>query len=88
MVTKEEEMNFYKAIYILTFGKEAQFFYFNDIDTIHSFLKERFFGDDLQLRITLLSKLLFFDSNLNPPLKNDLRIKSQKLSVLTSPPPK
>jgi len=85
MIKKEEEINFYKSIYMLTFGKEAGFFYLNDIDTILSFLKEKYSGDNLQVRVMLLSKLLYFDSDLNPDLKKDLRLKSEKLSAFNLP---
>ena len=86
MITKAEEIQFYKAIYILAFGKEDHFFYTNDSQTIYSFFKETFCGEDLRLRTLLLSKLLYFDSTLNPDRKHALRVKSKEISAFIVPP--
>jgi hypothetical protein len=79
MASKAEEIIFYKAIYELAFDKEAHFFYTNDSDVILSFLKDKFWGESLEVRINLLCRLLVFDAEVNPPLKKELRKKSKEL---------
>jgi hypothetical protein len=85
MVSKEEEKFLYKAIYELAFDREAQFFYKNESDVILDFLKEKFWGESLEIRITLLCKLLDYDADVNPPFKKELKKKSKALKLfLTS----
>ncbi|GAB6123462.1 hypothetical protein JCM30204_46120 [Dysgonomonas termitidis] len=79
MISKTEEKEFYKTIYILTFGKEFHYFYSNESETILNFLKREFWGEDLRLRINLLAKLLYFDSLVNPQISSELRVKSKEL---------
>ncbi|MDU1906643.1 MAG: hypothetical protein E6772_17900 [Dysgonomonas sp.] len=80
MISKAEEIEFYKTIYILTFGKGFHYFHSNDSNTIFDFLKEQFWGEDLRLRINLLAKLLYFDSLTNPQISNELKVKSEELT--------
>ncbi len=79
MTSKAEEIEFYKTIYILAFGKGFHYFHSNDSNTIFDFLKEQFWGEDLRLRINLLAKLLYFDSLANPQISNELKVKSEEL---------
>lgn len=83
MVTQKSEKEFYRTVYSLAMGKEAEFFYDNDVQTILSDLRVRFWGEDLLQRLQLLSKLLYFDSFVNAPLKEDLRSKSEELKHIT-----
>ena len=88
MASREEEKMLYKAIYELAFNMEATFFYTSDCDAIFAFLKENFWGESLEIRINLLSKLLGFDADVNPPIKKELKKKSNELKrFLTSLPP-
>jgi len=88
MVSREAEKMIYKAIYELAFNMEAHFFYSNDTRAILAFLKENYWGESLEIRVTLLSKLLGFDAEVNPPLKKELKKKSNELKrFLTSLPP-
>ena len=87
MVTKAEEKRFYKVIYELAFGVEAYFFYTNDSDTVYNYLKERFWGESLEIKINLLCKLLDFDADVNPELKKELRKKSAALKQYFISPP-
>ena len=85
MTSRSEEILFYKVIYELAFDKEAQFFYTNDSDVILAILKEKFWGDSLEIRIMLLCRLLDFDADVNPRLKKELKKKSKELKLfLTS----
>ena len=79
ITSKEEERMFYKTIYKLTFDKDDQFFYTNNCETILCFLREKFWGEGLLIRLALLHKLLYFDAAVNPPLKKELRRKSNEL---------
>jgi hypothetical protein len=88
MTSKTEEIKLYKAIYEFAFDREAHFFYTTDCDAILAFLKEKFWGDSLEIRITLLCKIFDFDADTNPKLKKELRKKSKELKqYLTSPHP-
>ncbi|MDR3059956.1 MAG: hypothetical protein LBU84_17690 [Prevotella sp.] len=80
MASRKEEQNFYDTIYLQAFGKDALYFYQNDSITIFKFMKKNFWGESLQIRIKLLSKLLYFDSYTNPQMSRDLRMKSTELS--------
>lgn len=80
MASRKEEQYFYDTIYLLAFGKDALYFYQNDSITIFKFMKKNFWGESLQIRIKLLSKLLYFDSYTNPQMSRDLRMKSTELS--------
>jgi hypothetical protein len=85
MASKAEEIRLYKAIYELAFNMEAQFFYANDSDVILAFLKANFWGESLEIRLMLLTKLLRFDAEVNPSLKKELKKKSTELKqYLTS----
>jgi len=87
MVSKADEINLYKAIYKLAFEAEAHFFYSNNSETIFCFLKEKFWGESLELRGNLLCKLLDYDAGVNPEMKKELKKKSAKLKqYLISPP--
>lgn len=79
MASSKEEQNFYDTIYLLAFGKDALYFYQNDSITIFKFMKKNFWGESLQIRIKLLSKLLYFDSYTNPVIRSELRAKSDSL---------
>lgn len=79
MSFKREERNFYDAIYQLAFGKESLYFYQNDITTIFVFLQESFWGESLEYKIKLLSKLLYYDSYTNSSIRAELREKSDRL---------
>ncbi|MFT4071701.1 MAG: hypothetical protein QM654_07255 [Dysgonamonadaceae bacterium] len=83
MVTQRAEKEFYRSVYSFAMGKEAEFFYDNDVQTILCDLKTRFWGEDLIQRLHLLAKLLYFDSFVNTPFKEDLRSKSEQLKHLT-----
>jgi hypothetical protein len=82
MTSKAEEIKLYKAIYELAFDREAHFFYTTDCDAILAFLKEKFWGESLEIRISLLCKILDFDAKVNPPLKKELKRKSKELKLL------
>ncbi|MDL2214614.1 hypothetical protein LJC00_00300 [Dysgonomonas sp. OttesenSCG-928-M03] len=79
MISKKEEQEFYCIVYFLTFGRESLYFYQNDSSSIFDFLKSEFWGEDLRLKTELLSKLLYFDSLINPSISTELRIKSKEL---------
>lgn len=80
MTTKTEEMEFYSAVYLLAFEKNNTFFYNNDSCSIYKFLSEKYWGENLVLRINLLSKLLYFDSFVQSGIKKELIRKSKELS--------
>lgn len=84
-VTKNDEIKYYHTMYLLVFGKNARFFYSNDSATIFNFLKIGFWGESLRLRVILLSKLLYYDSYVNPQFKKELRIKSKELVQYITP---
>jgi hypothetical protein len=79
MISKAEEIEFYGTIYLLAFGKDSAFFYDNDCGIICKLLIDNYFGDNLVSRINLLSKLLYFDSFVNPEIKADLIQKSKEV---------
>ncbi|MDR1876504.1 MAG: hypothetical protein LBQ84_02630 [Flavobacteriaceae bacterium] len=86
MITKAEEAEFYGTIYLLAFGKDRTFFYNNDSQFIYRFLVENYWGENLELRIKLLSKLLYFDSFVHPFFKKELILKSKELSQFNQNP--
>ncbi len=79
ILDKNDEKEFYMAIYLSAFGRNNLFFHSNDSITIYNFLCDHFFGDTLKLRIELLSKLLYFDAAVNPQIKESLTQKSKDL---------
>ena len=79
MVDKRYEIEFYEQVYLLAFGKDKLFFYQNDTANILIFLEDNFFGDNLQFKIRLLAKLLYYDSFVNSSIKNPLMQKSKSL---------
>jgi hypothetical protein len=79
MTSKKEERKFYDTVYLLAFGRESLYFHQNDTVTIFNFLKEVFWGEGLQYRIKLLSKLLYYDSYTNPTIRTELRAKADSL---------
>ena len=87
MESKVAEKRVYEAIYELAFDEKAHFFYINDSETIYSFLKEKFWGDNLEIRVNLLCKLLNYDADVNPKHRKELKKKSTVLKLyLISPP--
>ena len=84
---KKEEIKLYKAIYELAFDREAHFFYTNTGNAILEYLKEKFWGESLEIRVNLLCKLLDFDAEVNPQLKNELKEKSKELKAERYPTP-
>ena len=87
MASKADARRFYKVVYELTFDVDAQFFYTNDSDTIWAFLKEKFWGEGLEIKTNLLCNLLNYDAAVNSKLKKDLKQKSKTLKqYLISPP--
>ncbi|WP_080903478.1 hypothetical protein [Parabacteroides sp. Marseille-P3160] len=82
MITQKSEKEFYRTIYSLVMEKEAEFFYYNDTQTILKELSAKFWGENLLLRMRLLTKLLYFDSFVNASLKEELRAKSAELGLL------
>ncbi|MDR1370004.1 MAG: hypothetical protein LBJ72_07770 [Dysgonamonadaceae bacterium] len=86
-MTSKEEIEFYETIYLLTFGKEKNFFLNSNFITICRFLNENYWGDNLILRIRLLSKLLYYDAIVSPKkIKNELIRKSQELGEILKNP--
>jgi hypothetical protein len=81
MLSKNDEIKFYSAIYLLAFGKDKSFFYDNDSSTIYVFLSENYWGDNLELKIKLLAKLLYYDSFVSAvKIREELIKKSEELS--------
>lgn len=79
ILDKEDEKEFYRAVYLSAFGQNNLFFHLNDSITIYNFLCDHFFGDTLKLRIEFLAKLLYFDAAVNPGIKESLIQKSKEL---------
>lgn len=79
ILDKNDEKEFYEAIYLSAFGQNKLFFYSNDSITIYNLLCNHFWGDTLSLRLKLLAKLLYFDASVNPGIKESLIIKSREL---------
>ena len=80
MLDKRYEIEFYGQVYLLAFGKDKFFFYHNDVADILTFLEENFFGDNLQFKIRLLAKLLYYDSFVNSSRQESLNQKSKTLN--------
>lgn len=78
IILKLKEKEFYNTIYVLAFERESSYFHSNETHIIHNFLKRKFWGENLRLRVKLLSKLLYFESFLYNEKKSELRKKAEE----------
>ena len=80
MIFKKDEIEYYSRMYYLAFEVDKTFFYEKESSDIFAYLSEKYWGDSLVYRLTLLAKLFYFDSSTHPSkMKNELIKKSEEL---------